>query len=166
MAMADPATLGLTLAGTAASGALTGLQGSQKAAALGAQAGVDRQEASNAGAIGSQKSYEEMRKGDYLGSTQNARAAASGGGTGGSSAAVMAATKGRAAYNAALQQWGGAMEAHKFNYEADIADSQKQQQEEMTPLQVGSTILTGLTNGQKAFAGTGNWLNQNFGTSI
>ncbi len=145
--MADPITL--ALGATAVSALGKGIGVYQGAQAAQVQAQILEQEGKTAEAIGSHKAQEQMRKARYLQSTQLARSAASGGGTGGSSAAVMAETAGRGVLNANLAQWQASQAAQKYNYEAGL----KRAEARITPLagalDVGSSILTGVSGAAK-----------------
>ena len=152
--MADPVTLGLTLASTAASAGLQGVQSYQKAAVERAQASADRVQAQNAAATGSYNAGEQLRKRDYLMSEQLARQAASGGGTGGSALAVRAATGTRGTYNARMAQWEGNEQAGKLNYEATLQNAAAQNTEAAAPFQIGATVLSGLSNAAQKYP---NW---------
>jgi hypothetical protein len=159
--MADPVSLGVMLAGTAASGALKAMQGNTQADAYAAQAVADKREAQNARAIASNADSEQQRKTSFVLGHGQAATAASGGGTGGSSAAVLADTAGRGAYLSAMQEWKGSLEGQKYDYEARVADAEAKAAKQQVPWAVGSTILTGLAGGvkNKAFDGTGDWFN-------
>lgn len=149
--MADPVSL--MLASTAASSGLGLMQNQTQAAAQKAQANADEAAAQEARSVASYNDAEQQRKTGYLLSTQMARQAASGGGTGGSAAAVRAATAGRGVYNSQVEEWQGEQRGRKFDYEAQLADAAAQNTENMAPFQVGSTVLTGLTNASKFNAG-------------